>query len=101
MSTVAMVVAPVVVVVVVIVPPLVAPHVTSTIVSPPSVRAFPHGIRSTIAPDQVTEWLAVCWAADPATTLQEGQVLHNLQVVAKVVEVSVLEVSRCVVVWWR
>jgi hypothetical protein len=88
-----------VVVVVIIIPPLVASRATPVIFSAPCVQAFPLRVWSPIALDHVTERLVVHWPSDPATTLQEGQILHYLKVVAQIVDLGALEVGRCVEVW--
>jgi hypothetical protein len=73
------------------------PNVAASIMSSPSLQRFPHCVRHTIVPVKDSAGLAVRRSFNPPTILQEGQVLHNLQVVAQHVDLSALEADRFVV----
>jgi hypothetical protein len=88
-------------IIVIVVLSLVAPHILTTIVSPHTREAFTEHVGRTVGPDEVSARLAIWRATNPATALQEGQILHYLQVVAQDVDLVVLEVDRLVIVWRR
>jgi len=63
-------------------------------------EAFSLGVRGAVAPDELPTWLAVRGAANSAPALQEGEIIHNLEVVAQDVDMAALEVDRLIMMWW-
>ena len=86
------------IIVVVVVPAW--PHVTATVVaSTPPVEVLPLRVRHAVVPVEDTASLVVCRSPNPPRLLQEGEVLHHLQMVAQNVDLTPLDVDRLVVVW--
>ena len=86
-------------VIVVVIPPRLPPDVASTVVAVPTLDALSYSVRRSVAPVELPTGFTVRRTANSPTTLQEREILHYLDVIAKAVDMPALEVDRVVVVW--
>jgi hypothetical protein len=75
-------------------------HITATVVAcSPPLKSLSLRVRHTIVPVKDSARLTVCRASKPPRFLEEGEVLHHLQVIAQCVDLASLDVDWLVVVW--
>lgn len=74
------------------------PDVTTTVMSAPSMKAFPLRVWHTIVPIKDSASLAIGRPPKPPRFLQEGKVFHYLQMIAQSVDLTTFEVSWLIVV---
>jgi len=87
------------VVIVIVIPPWLPPNVASTVIAAPALDVLSYSVWRSVAPVKLHTGFVVWRTANSPTTLQEGEILHYLDVIVKEVDMPTLEVNQVIVMW--